>query len=45
MAQPIAKAEKHQKNSGLHRIVRCVCYRLIRCLPDQQNVDRRHHGH
>jgi hypothetical protein len=45
MAQPVAETATDQKDFALHRIVCCFCNSLIRCLPDQQNVDRRHHGH
>jgi len=45
MAQPVAKAATDQEDIALHRIVCCVCYRLIRGISDQQDVDRRHHGH
>lgn len=45
MAQPVAKTATDQNDFALHRIVCCFCHRLIHCLPDQQNVDRRHYGY
>ena len=35
MAQPVVKAATDQTDSALHRIVRCVYYRLIRGISDE----------
>lgn len=45
MAQPVVEAATNKKDFNLHRSVCYFCCRLIRWLSDQQNVDRRHHGH